>query len=208
MRWAFARAVVCCLRALLVLLALRSVLSVSHPLSSMAALGWPFALCTFIFILRLRAEQRHTLVDTAHLLTFWLASALMSWEFVWQYGQWMPAVERWTEATALLIPSVSIAAVLCAQRHEYWPLVARQGLYLCLGVMPLVVVMAIALFALTVRGPGANWPIVYLPLLNPMDLLGVLALTVMVMWWCARGEFGTARMHGVLAIAGLALSFA
>ncbi|MFT5175840.1 MAG: putative membrane protein, partial [Gammaproteobacteria bacterium] len=205
--WAFARAAVCCLPALLVILAIGSALSVNHPFTSLAALAWPCALCALIFILRLRKEQRGALTDSAHLLVLWLTTALVSWEFARLCGRWIAPLESWLEATWLLIPSVSVACLLIAKRRGTWPLAARHRLYLHFGALPVLFTLAIGVLWLSVRAPGAAWPIPYMPLLNPVDLLSVAALAVMLMWWRACEEINGAGLQAGMAIAGLVLSF-
>ena len=115
---------------LLALVAIDATFHVDHPLRAMAALGWPFAICAFIFILRLRGEHRSRLDDAAHLLIFWLASALLCWEFAWQCSRLMPAVALWRDALWLLIPGASILWLLRKQRVGSWPVATREALYL------------------------------------------------------------------------------
>ena len=190
----------------LVVLALVTASSVDHPLSSMAAIGWPFAICAFVLILLLRGERRDWFDDAAHLMIFWLSVGLLSWEFVWQCERWLPVFAGARSAVWLVVPGASIVWMIRAKRLVAWPVASREVLYLSVGCAPVVAVMAVVVLLLSVRDPGPAWAAVYLPILNPTDLLSAGALVAMVKWWYAAQQDGAGAWRA-FAVVGAGVVF-
>jgi uncharacterized membrane protein len=204
--WPPGRHVVSSLPSVLLMLALVAASQVDHPLSSMAAIGWPLAICTFVMLLRSRSETRDRLTDMAHVTILWLSIGLLSWEFVWQCKQWLPGTVGESGALWLLVPGASIVWLIRARRVEAWPVVSREALYVCAGFGPVVAVMAAVVLFLSVREPGPAWAAFYLPLLNPTDLLSACALIAMAKWW-QIAQRGGANAWRLIAVMGAGVVF-
>ncbi|MFT5446521.1 MAG: putative membrane protein [Gammaproteobacteria bacterium] len=190
----------------LVVLALVAASSVDHPFSSMAAIGWPLAICAFVFILRLRGDRCDRLDDAAHLMILWLTIGLLSWEFMWQCKRWLPVLASAHSAIWLVVPGASIVWMIRAKRLAAWPVASREVLYVCVGCGPVVAVMAVVVLFLSVREPGPASEALYLPILNPTDLLSACALVALAKWWHAAQQRGASAWR-VIAGMGIGVVF-
>jgi uncharacterized membrane protein len=146
---------------------------------------WPLAWA--VFYARLAWNERAPLPVPAlmqsalHVAGLWLLTAMITAEAAlridtiagdgWFHGLWgaVPAIALW----------------LAVQYATRWPLRAAPFAYASIGVPGLAIfALAWVLFA-SVFTPGDPAPIGYVPLLNPLDLASLLALTAALRWHLA-----------------------
>jgi uncharacterized membrane protein len=190
---------------------LLAALRLTHPLTDLAALGWPLALLSAAALLWLEDERAPQVRDALHaardarwsaamhVLGAWLLAGLAGWEVGHLLQRWLPEVASWQRLGGLLPLAGLVAAVAVAVLRlpqggpgagwmTGWPLRGRERLYLLPATAPMLAVAAMGAMAVSAADPTAPWPIPYLPLLNPIDVvvLTVLAGGVLWMWACKR----------------------
>jgi uncharacterized membrane protein len=192
--------------------------SSGHPLARLGGVAWPVAFLVHFGTLR-GVQAGNGRSRLAHFAGFWLLAAAVTWEVAWAIGQIFPNPDPNSSpelAPAGLWPKVAWAIPLFLRElpaHPYWPyaawalapvillaivaagrrtwLVARDpSAYLWTGPGPLVFFLILWTLIVNLIADGPPFPRLYVPLLNPLDVVQMLAFAVVVVWWravCASG---------------------
>jgi uncharacterized membrane protein len=207
-RWALPRGAALLLPWVLCAIALAQVFDDAHPLVSLAAPAWPLALVAAALVLRRHDAAPAIAVRAGHALGLWLLAALAAWELAWWFREWLPPVSSWLRLAWLLAPAALVALVSWrARRAGPWPLDVHARLYLTTGCGPLVVVLAGGVFALGVGDPDGPWPVLYLPLLNPLDLGLAACFAAGVLWYRSAAALLGQGARNLCVLAGVMLAF-
>jgi uncharacterized membrane protein len=94
----------------------------------------------------------------------------------------MAVGDGWKLAAFALPPALLLAALAAASRTTAWPMTSWRSTYLLGGGAPLAAALASWSAGIHAFGAGAPDPLVYLPLLNPMDLTLAAALGAIALW--------------------------
>ncbi|MCU7960009.1 MAG: DUF2339 domain-containing protein [gamma proteobacterium symbiont of Bathyaustriella thionipta] len=167
LRWKLPRLAALLLIPLSFLLAFIWLTDFLHPAVDLGYLAWPLVFAISYWILwRCERSEIPGFSEPAHPLMALLASALLSWELLWQLKQWLPLDSPWL-AAALILPTAAL--LLAILKRAFWPFNRHYELYLKLALAPLT--LALLLWGLWVLANPLNMqPLPYLPLLNPLDL--------------------------------------
>lgn len=161
----------------------------SHPFDEYGWAAWPAALAVFYLFLRLREDQFPKLAGAMHAGGLWLlaalaaleASALVDWA---ADGVWPAAAGVTAALAAASIP-------LWNGRPLPWPLRPYRRVYLTAGAGMLLAGLTAASAVLLLASDGDPRPLVYLPLLNPLEAAVVLTAAAAFLW-----RRRTARFEG------------
>lgn len=162
----------------------------SHLFRGWGALAWTVAFIVQYRILYLFAGDWPKGNRTAwHLVSLWLLIFVLSHEGSWLVGQTAGLAEVWQTISWAFIPSGVLLLLLHLGKGNSWP-VGRYGFcYLGLGgLLPAftLVVWTVGSFSLA----GNPQPLLYLPLLNPVELTGLLVIIVLALWVVNRHNIG------------------
>ncbi|MES2491342.1 MAG: DUF2339 domain-containing protein [Pseudomonadota bacterium] len=183
LRWPFARQLTV---ALLPAAACIGILSgPEHPFIQGAAIAWPVLFVIhYLLIYFSDADEDATtqrLLPWQHAAAFWLLAVVSAWELHWQldlqmYGVW--SVLPWGLTPALLL-------FLCARASDWpgWPLKSHAKVYQELVAPPLALWAAFWLAGTNLNSDGNSGNLIYMPLLNPLDIASVLILLCIALWW-------------------------
>lgn len=160
-------------------------LHVSHPLVEAAAIGWPLAFIVHYCLLYLGENDEDStaqrIAPWQHAGAFWLLAFLSAWELHWQidrqiYGVWRDL--PWGLAPALLL-------FLCARASDWpgWPLQRHAKAYQQLAAPVFVLWSALWLLNANLNSDGNSGKLIYMPLLNPLDVASILILLCINLWW-------------------------
>lgn len=182
LRWPLARNVTA---ALLPVAACIGIINSSpHPFVQAAAIGWPLVFLVHYVLLYLgehdddRTAQH--LAPWQHAAAFWLLAFVSAWELHWQLDLQMYGVWRdlpWGLAPALLL-------FLCARATDWpgWPLQRNVPAYQQIAAPVLALWATLWLLATNLHSDGNSGNLVYMPLLNPLDIASVLILLCVNLW--------------------------
>lgn len=121
-----------------------------------------------------------------HAVCAWLLAVLFSWGGYEFALLWFNARSAWVFSALMLGPLLIFAGI---QFHHTWPVTAHQRAYWRLTAVPLLAVML--LWQLISLGHSGNsQPLVYIPLLNPIDLVWIGSWLLTIRWWirCRRSQ--------------------
>ncbi len=148
-----------------------------------------------------------------HVGTAWLATAILVDGLLRATDAAGLRATGWSDAAPLLAVTMALLVLtVCAVRPRsaarHWPWAGRIEDYGWSAAAPLAVLVLIAAVAVGVLSPGNATPLPYLPLLNPVDLALVLAVSAVVFWGGGVREArpaidGAAVLAGRRALAGL-----
>lgn len=159
-----------------------------HPLQDGGQVAWPLTLVLHIVLLKLR-ERHQPLVffwKLYHAAGLWLFTILLTWETAWRTYRFVDESIIWARVTWFLVPTFVLIALITLYRKISWPVMRYRKWYLVAGAIPIATTLLAKVFLIQFQTDGNPAPLMYFPLLNPMDLsvavtfVTVLALTVVL----------------------------
>lgn len=151
----------------------------SHPSLFGGAYAWVLLLATCWLVLA-RAESRapHPSLFWGHIGTGLLLVVVLQWELLWHLIERWQLREGWRVAGLALIPTL---ALQLAMHAGGWPLARWRTAYaLVLGG---TLAAFVALWGVwSASSPGGAAPLIWLPILNPADLMLALVLLTLYQW--------------------------
>lgn len=165
-----------------------------HPFAGRGLPAWLLAFAVmFVF---LRRHERDggwvpTLAPWLHSATVWLGVGLLALEAQWWTARWLPEPDTWRWMALLAVPALALLGLTRAARGDRWPFGDWAAQHLTATSPPLAAALAIGILGANLASDGATvGP--YLPLLNGLDLVGLLVLVAIVGWHRAAQERGLA----------------
>ena len=152
-----------------------------HPFGEYGWAAWPAALAVFYLFLRLREDQFPKLAGALHAGGLWLLAALAALEV-------SALVDR--SADGVWPASAGVTAALAVTsiplwwngRRPPWPLRRRRRIYLTAGTGTLLAGLAASAAVLLLTSNGDPHPLIYLPLLNPLEAAALLVAAAAFLW--------------------------
>jgi uncharacterized membrane protein len=170
LRWSVMRQFSMVLPVSMLWVAVELWLRASHPAANFGAIAWVVSLAAWLGVLwRQERDETALLPDVQALVAFWLGVALLLWEVMWQCDTRNLSL-AWRYAGFGAVVALATSALATLRRSESWPVAQRDTLFEVFAVAPLLLVGAFWTFAANVSSNGAAPPLMYLPLLNPLDL--------------------------------------
>ncbi|MFZ5875500.1 MAG: DUF2339 domain-containing protein [Nitrospirota bacterium] len=154
----------------------------THPFARWGSAAWAIGLSTQYHLMwRFDRDWPRELIPVWHAATWWGVVALAVWEAAWSVGRIEGLASSWEFAAWGLVPSLMIAALVVWGDRLRWPVQVHWSDYLGLGVGPVAVAM-VCWSAVSWVQSGKADPLPYLPLLNPLDITQLTALSVLMLW--------------------------
>lgn len=143
-------------------------------------LGWPLYAASVLLTLRRFVPEAPAALRYLHLLALWgalLTTGLELHRITHAIGE---LGDGWRMA-AWALPAVAALSLSWRQGVlRLWPFSAEPDLYRGTGALGLALGLLLWSLAASVGAPGASAPLPYLPLLNPLDLVQLLALAAVL----------------------------
>lgn len=167
-----------------ILLALLDVIDRQHHPLAGAMLGiLPLAFATAYGLLKRQQHAGlHAWLPARHLALFWMLMLAAVIEAGWQAEQLAPAVPLWAPVAILAVLCLGLAALRKLHQRNLWPVAELERIYQLLAPLPLIAGLVIGLLLLNLNFTG-GWNLAYLPLLNPLDAVSLLALVSLWKQW-------------------------
>ena len=164
--------------------------SASHPFAGFAWLGWFTIFAALFYFLWQKRDVTDTSLNTRkylglHLFALWLGCIILSWEVTWQVRYVLGLSNAWL-VCALALPSLFVLNSL--PKIKVWPFSMYRSLYCGIGLLPLVVYLLAWCFVSNINN-GNSFPLIYIPLLNPLEIIQALVILSSLFWWRSSGKF-------------------
>jgi uncharacterized membrane protein len=173
-----------------VALAVAPAATLEHPAGNFGWLAWPAVFAAMYHCLRAREAQFGLISGALHVAAFWLFAVLAVAEAHWLVDRAADGV--WPAAAALALAAALVLATLRAASSVAWPFAAHARAYVEAGCGVVLAAMLLAALALNLASSGAAPPLIYVPLLNPLELASVLAGLALLEWLDAVGRANAA----------------
>ncbi|HXX85341.1 MAG TPA: DUF2339 domain-containing protein [Casimicrobiaceae bacterium] len=178
--------------------------------TGMLALGWalyPLAWALYFTVLH-RAEQRLPAAGAVPgTLPQWLSAThavgalMLLGQLTWEAGEWTarvtPLGTAWAACAHLLPLAMYLFAIAFAARREFWPMRTFGEAYTGVAGTLVALALGIGFAALAVLHPGDASPLPYVPVVNPLEITLIIALSAILAW--ARMRSGYASLRGWIA---------
>jgi len=173
--------------------ALYAALTLEHPFQGLAAAGWFAVVAAHLLVLLTRPVR-----DLWHAGGLWLACLLAAWESSYLVRRAVSGA-AWADVTWGVVPIVTILALVSLRRKLHSP-------YLTWGAAPVAACLLFWVVAGTFTGTWDPTPLPYVPILSPIDLTVLLALSTLLLWLSKMREWleasGISRSAARAAIGG------
>jgi uncharacterized membrane protein len=170
--------------------------------------AWPAALVAWAWLLWRRERWGRAEYDKAvHVATLWFVVALVTVELYWQVKSLRLGASGWRYAMTAL--PATFALFLVRARRASWPVSSWPESWLGIGGAGLA--LALWFWVLLANGnDAAAWPLPYLPLVNPVELLQALAMVAIAGWLLHLDREAPAswRLPDLMPLTWPALAFA
>jgi uncharacterized membrane protein len=158
-----------------------------HPLAGLGWLAWPVAFGTHYAFLRLRESHFETIKIFLHALAYWLLATVIMIESYWWLGRWTDGI--WAVTGCMAIAAVLVQSTTYARVSLPWPVDANWTTYHGLSAGALLAVLCVATVLLNVLSSGNPAPLMYLPVLNPLELMSLVVVLLAYRWFQAAREY-------------------
>jgi len=166
-----------------VLLTLTRLAGFGHPLGQYGWTVWPIMITGFYFLLhRYREIENKTVLKWQHVIGFWFLMIFFSWEAAWVVDEVVQGGRAWRDVMYALTPAVIMLALFKNGKMLRWPVAVHYDWYIGLAALPVMLVLALIALGFGVLHEGNPWPLVYVPVISPVDLLVAFLLYLIVVW--------------------------
>ena len=154
----------------------------SHLFFGWGAAAWALAFVVQYRILKVFAGDWPKMSEQVwHLGTLWLLLFVASHEAAWGIGQVGGLAKVWSTICWAVIPSGGLFLLMSPVAGTLWPVASFRASYLGPGgLVPAMSLCCWLVFSLTLAGDPA--PLPYLPLVNPLELSGILVVFTLFLW--------------------------
>jgi uncharacterized membrane protein len=104
-------------------------------------------------------------------------------ELEWQIGHAVNGSRVWALVSWALVPVVLLVAGSSNAVQARWPVRQYMAQYLWTGIVPLVAFLYIWSLQANWNSNGDSSPLPYIPVLNPLDIMQMLAFAATIGWW-------------------------
>jgi uncharacterized membrane protein len=151
------------------------------PLIHLGWIAWPISVISaYLLLWRQQRDFDDSILASSHTVMFWSLCGLFALQGYWQLHTYVPegawSWSAWAYGLGLLLVLVS-----CANRLLHWPVNRFMRAYQLWGAAPLAIVLGIWTFA-SMRSNGDAAPLMWLPILNPLDIAQLLVFFAVTVW--------------------------
>jgi uncharacterized membrane protein len=176
-----------------------------HPFAHYGWFVWPIALALHYLVLRRQEkDQLALLVPVHHVAGLWAALGVVVHEGTWQLER-LELGWPWLAAVAALPPAAAMAWITRHRHATSWPFGAHYvPTYREWGLGGVAAWLVLWMLYANVSEPGSMRPLVYMPLLNPLDVASACALAALWFWSRSFDEEHDLNRKGVQILAAFA----
>ncbi|MGO9934110.1 MAG: DUF2339 domain-containing protein [Steroidobacteraceae bacterium] len=155
-----------------------------HPFADGGWWAWPIAFVGLYYLMfRNEGAPRAPLANLLNAVAAWVFLALLSWELAWQVNTRIAGGDTWPAAAWAAIPAFFLWQLPKFVTRVKWPFARNREAYLFVAAAGVAFYLGIWSLATNASSSGDTSPLLYLPLLNPLDLSQALILLVLLRYW-------------------------
>ena len=182
-----------------------------HPFAEFAGIGWLAAFVTAYWLVR-RYEQELA-IEFAHYYQaglLWLLTFILSWELAWIIDYLVQGQGVWPLIAWALVPGLMLGGLSVFGKKIRWPVAQYLPVYLGMIAIPVAIYLWLWTLFSNFSSDGNPYPLQYLPLLNPLDMVQIFVFMVLLFWLqSVRSQqlklFENVSLNGLYAAMGVAV---
>lgn len=117
-----------------------------------------------------------------HAGSVWLVTFLLAWAVTEYTDHATQLSDAWVYSAAVVVPVAILTLLVQFGRGIAWPVVAFENSYRYGGLAPIAAYLCLWTLA-SVTQAGGPAPLPYIPVLNPIEAGGLIALASLLTWW-------------------------
>jgi uncharacterized membrane protein len=160
-----------------------------HFFKGLGILGWLLAVAVHIWILYAAGSERSRSIVFAHGWGAVFFIGLIAYETGWQIDR-VVTNDVWSGSASLLMLAAGAFALVSRKGDRRWPFNEHFEAYFASSLL-LVAGYLILVIGVCINSPGDPAPLPYIPVLNPLDVLSIVA--VAIMWYGLQLEKNSQR---------------
>ncbi len=167
--------------------ALGYLLEFDHFFAGLGVLGWLVAIAAHLWVLHCYDDKENRAETAAHGWGVIFFTGLLAIEVSWQVER-VVYNDVWSGSAALLVVAIAAFALLFERRKDHnrsWPFSRHSDAYF-LAALLMVGGYMLLVIGVCLNNPGDPAPVPYIPVLNPLDVLSIVA--VALTWYALRLE--------------------
>ena len=167
--------------------ALGYLLEFDHFFAGLGVLGWLVAIAAHLWVLHCYDDKENRAETAAHGWGVIFFTGLLAIEVSWQVER-VVYNDVWSGSAALLVVAIAAFALLFERRKDHnrsWPFSRHSDAYF-LAALLMVGGYMLLVIGVCLNDPGDPAPVPYIPVLNPLDVLSIVA--VALTWYALRLE--------------------
>lgn len=155
----------------------------AHLFADVAWAGWlvSFALLYWV-VKRHENELTTSSMPAFHTATLWLLALITTKETAWAINELVQGQGTWPLIGWAVMPGIILLLLCLRGRQLHWPVAAHIQTYLGIAALPLAGFMWLWSLFSNLNSDGNPYPLIYLPLLNPLDLAQIFVFIVLASW--------------------------
>ncbi len=142
--------------------------------------AWMLAFVVNYWLLRVYEDSDMKFKAHYHVLSIWMMSFIVVHEFTVWVSWWLGEGTIWSAASHAFMLLLICATLFMLRQRLNWPLMVQQKAYYQWALPTMMWVVWLLLLVLNIRPPGQSSGVLYMPLLNMIDILGLLAVWLAV----------------------------
>ena len=159
----------------------------NHPFEEYGYVSWALSIASYYYILfyndQKHSEQKNILIDIGHAGILWVVVGLLVVESHWIGNTFIQESSAWKYAAHGVIPIFVIWFITEKKDILKWPILKNHSVYMSLGLIPIVASSWLWLMITNWLNTGSAEPLIYIPILNPLDLSHLGVMFVITLWF-------------------------
>ncbi len=165
------------------------IFGLNHPFEDFGSIVWLVTLTLqYWYLYRYRDEVPQPLLQWQHIMTFWLVIILFTWEGAYSIDKLVSGGHAWRDGMSVLVPALIMFALLTVGRKINWPFKEHYLWYISHAATPVMFGLTLVAAGFSVLHEGNAWPVSYIPVMNPVDLIVFFLLYLLIVWRTALAE--------------------
>ena len=164
-----------------------------HFFEGIGALAWLLAFAVHFYLLKVYEDNRWKIEAGWHYAGLLYLSGVIAYEVQWQMDE-AAFSDVWSFSGALLVLSVTSLLTMLGRERISWPIQRYWDAYL-LAATTLIAMFLFLVGVTGIENPGDPAPLMYIPILNPFDVLTIVGLIIAM--YCLLTTKGTTEWLGI-----------
>ncbi|VAW91332.1 hypothetical protein MNBD_GAMMA21-335 [hydrothermal vent metagenome] len=177
------------LYVMLLMLFVGVIFRLDHPFEDFGSIVWLVSLTLqYWYLYRYRDEVSQPVLQWQHIMTFWLVIILFTWEGVYAIDKLVSGGDAWRDIMYVLVPALFMFALLMVAKKISWPFKQHYLWYISHAAAPVMFALTFVAAGFALLHEGNAWPVNYIPVMNPIDLVVLFLLYLLVVWRIALAK--------------------